>query len=1247
MIHRSTLPVVGLLSLVLTLGACASSRTFVDEPFRDWKAEAPPERADLAFRVFLIGDVAPHGDERSAALDALKAQLADASENSAVIFLGDQLDRPMPDSLAAGRAEAEAALLRLVEVVEGYPGRVIVIPGDRDRDDAEALERQADFLTARLGDDVFLLPDGLPGPVDLKLDDHLVLIALDTEWWLRDADDRPTGEVNGDDVESELDVIVELAELLAEYDDERVLMVGHHPVFANGERGGHYSLRQHLFPLTDLWRPLYVPLPVVGSVYPLLRSYFGGREDFSNGDYRELREALPRVIEKHDGVIYAAAHEHGLQYVPLRSDALALQHFIVSGGGAQAGPMAGGFGAGFAHGATGFASLQFYEDGEMWLEFWEPEAAQPQGRLAFRTQLEEPRREDVDPDVPEIDPTTLPDYTDSTRVVRADPRLAAGPIKRFFFGDNYRDVWAAPVGLPVLDLGRARGGLTPLKRGGGYQTTSLRLGNPEEREFVLRQVRKSPDLLLPPALQNTFAADVFADQLSSSNPYAALVVPRLAEAAGIYHTNPELVVVPDDPRLGVYRETFAGTVVLFEERPASDASGQTNFGGAEDVDSSVKMFEEMREDNDTRVDQPFYLRNRLFDLLIGDWDRHEDQWRWAQFEPFELDSTLTGEARKQGKVYRPIPRDRDQAFFRITGLLPRIAQLFVPGLQDFDPDYGNLIGLTDNGLFQDRRLLNELTRDEWQAIARDLQARMTDDVFREALRDWPPEVNALHGERVFRTLQSRRDKLLEVADEFYELLASVVDIVGSDKHERFVVNRRSDDETEVTVYKTNKEGENRQVLYHRVFLADETKELRLFGLGGRDRFVFEGESGRGPYVRAIGGPGEDEFEGDGRASRRVHFYDTERGNEVERGRARVTLSDDPANNSYDREDFAYPSYLIFPFVGYNATDGAFLGASVEFITPKFRREPYGRSHLLAANVSTSTFAVNVLYRGRWVEALGPFDTFVEATGATPQDVRNFYGLGNETTVDRDTDFYRVRQAKAAAAVGLALSYASGVEIGLAPAAQVTKVERGEDRVLGGLPAEAELFDYQWFAGGDGLLLLHHEDRPGNPLQGFRWENRAGILTGVGGTGDTFAPLTSALSVYLSPSLDPQITLALRVGASHIAGDFPFYEAATLGGVENLRGYRSTRFSGRSALYQNAELRLGLLDFRTYVAGGTLGVLGFVDNGRVWADGQASKEWHQGYGGGLWVNLFDLILLRGTVGASKEGTLVNVGLGFLY
>ena len=111
--------------------------------------------------------------------------------------------------------------------------------------------------------------------------------------------------------------------------------------------------------------------------------------------------------------------------------------------------------------------------------------------------------------------------------------------------------------------------------------------------------------------------------------------------------------------------------------------------------------------------------------------------------------------------------------------------------------------------------------------------------------------------------------------------------------------------------------------------------------------------------------------------------------------------------------------------------------------------------------------------------------------------------------------------------------------------------------------------------------------------------------------------------------------------------FPFYAASTLGGTTNLRGFRSTRFSGRTSFYTNAELRLELFSLKGTFLPGRLGVLGFVDNGRVWTDEESSDKWHQGYGGGLWYNIVEEIVLRFTYGESDESTYILSGIGFLF
>lgn len=1243
-----------LLALAAALTGCAASRTYVHS---DYERTPPLPAADSVFQVFLVGNTALRsGEEPAPVLALLRERLRTAGPSSAVVFLGDVSRGTLPDSAAADRAEAEAPLRRLLEAVEGYEGRVVVVPGDRDWASLDALQRTEAFLEARLGGDVnVVLPDaGHPGPAELELAEDLYLVALNTQWWLAD-EHRPTGEAHDVNAETELDVLLALDDLLKRRDDERVLVVGHHPVYSNGPRGGNFTLRQHLFPLTDLWAPLVVPLPVVGSAYPLYRAFFGARQDLAHPEYEQLRLGLERVFEQHESLIYAAAHEHALQYVPQRGSRRT-QHHLVSGGGARGGPVASGQGAAYADGSPGFMTLHYLGDDSVWMEAWTLDGGAPEGRLAFRTKLMDPRPERVDHGLPD-DPAAYPDYTDSTVVIAADPSLAAGPIKRFFFGQNYRDVWTAPIALPMLDVGRKAGGLTPLQRGGGFQTTSLRMEGGDGHQYVLRLLEKDPSPLLPPELHGTVAADVAKDQISTGNPYAAAAVPPIARAAGIYYTLPEFVVVPDDPRLGVYRETFAGRSVLFEERAENDESERPNFGNSRDVVSTERMFRELREDNDHRIDQRFFVRSRLVDLLIGDWDRHEDQWRWGEFEPFEIDPTLTGEARTQGKVFRPIPRDRDQAFFRLTGLLPSIAKFFVPGFQDFQEDYGSVLGLTENSVDLDRRLTSELSRADWHEIAHDLQARLTDDVFREAIAAMPDTVQALHGERIFRNLRSRRDQLPEAADDFYELLAKVVDVVGTDKHERFVVNRLGRDSTEVAVHKINKEGEDRGLLYRRVFHHDETHELRLYGLGGQDRFEITGQALGGPYIRVVGGPGDDTFvnsAGDGR----VRFYDTLRGNRVERGGARVTLSDAPEVNRYEYEGgYWHPFFRPLPFFGYNDVDGVFLGAGIEFLRSGFRKEPYGGSHFVAANISTLTAAVNARYRGLWIGSVGGWDLRIEGELDSPQTLRNYFGLGNETTADEDlADRFRLRLARAEAYVGLEREIAPGLTLAIGPSTHVAQVlEDGNRATLDSLFTQPGVTgtafeDYQWYAGGSLLLELERTDRSVNPRQGFDWENRASLHAGLQSASDYYGTLASDLAVYLPIRYAPQLTLALRAGGAYVLGDFPFYEAATLGGTENLRGFRSTRFAGRAALYQSAELRLKLFSVNTYLLPAELGVLGLLDNGRVWTDGEdwtLARGWHQGYGGGLWLSLYNSLLVSGTVATSDEGTLVNVGLGFLF
>jgi hypothetical protein len=632
---------------------------------------APPD-VPVAYTVFLIGDVgAPRLDIQEPTLALLQKQLQASDTSSAVIFLGDNIyPKGLPDSAQRRRNESEQSLLEQMKVTDNYRGKVVFIPGNHDwsrsgRKGWERIQRQEQFVEKYLKKGNAFLPDnGCPGPVEVPLGDSLVLIVLDTQWFIH-AWDKP-GEDSDCEAKTADQVLVQLEDIIQRNRHKQILITSHHPMYTYGSHGGVYTLKQHLFPLTDLEKDLYIPLPVIGSIYPLYRTLLGDPQDTPHPKYRLMRKALIKVFQQHPALIHAAGHEHTLQHIV--RDSL---NFIVSGAGCKQSHVADGKYANFVDIGEGYGKLKYYSNGEVWLEFWKPDKDNTEGNMIYQqkvnlgTPLSKATEEAAWRNI---------HLADSTVTVKASNEYSAGPLKEWLLGENYRKTWAQPIQVPVFDIGREAGGLAIVQRGGGMQTKSLRLQNPAGQEYTLRSIEKYASGAVPEALQHTFAVDLVQDQISASHPYAFLVVPALAEAAKIYHTKPRLVYIPNDPRFGKQQADFANTLALFEERPAGEGEA-INIKGLEKAKklySTTKVLEKLQADNDNRIDQIAVLRARLFDLVIGDWDRHDDQWRWAGFEY------------KNDMVFRPIPATATRLFFVNEGLLPKLAsrQWIMPKIRD-------------------------------------------------------------------------------------------------------------------------------------------------------------------------------------------------------------------------------------------------------------------------------------------------------------------------------------------------------------------------------------------------------------------------------------------------------------------------------------------------------------------------------------------------------------------------------------
>jgi outer membrane translocation and assembly module TamA len=218
-----------------------------------------------------------------------------------------------------------------------------------------------------------------------------------------------------------------------------------------------------------------------------------------------------------------------------------------------------------------------------------------------------------------------------------------------------------------------------------------------------------------------------------------------------------------------------------------------------------------------------------------------------------------------------------------------------------------------------------------------------------------------------------------------------------------------------------------------------------------------------------------------------------------------------------------------------------------------------------------------------------------------------------------------------------------------PAFQSVQVENTPERFIArwrdeGGP-DADVFGTQQYGG---LKLSHTYDSRTTvpaPTRGLFWHSEYQLLRRLDARARPLSQLSSAVAGYWTPW--PRLTLATRLGSTVNFGRYAFFQAATLGGLENLRGYRRTRFAGENSLYHNAEARVHVLRIQTLLFTGDLGLLAFHDTGRVWLSGETSNEWHTGYGGGMWLKPMNRLVLSAMYGVSDEDRLPLIRLGFFF
>ncbi|MFO7654561.1 MAG: hypothetical protein R6X25_12190 [Candidatus Krumholzibacteriia bacterium] len=860
------------------------------------------------------------------------------------------------------------------------------------------------------------------------------------------------------------------------------------------------------------------------------------------------------------------------------------------------------------------------------------------------------------------DTAAAPDIDDPPQPIVPGPQYDAGFLHRLLFGAGYRDLWTTPVALPVLDVASVGGGLQATGTGGGEQTEQLRFKGADGRPYTLRALDKDPTAAIPDELETGIVRDLVRDQTSSQFPTVSPLAAVVLDSLGLLHDRPRLVVLPDHERLGRWRNTFAGRAGVFIEYPDA-GDDQPGFAGADEVLDTRRLVTLLRSDPRVRIDAHALLAARLVDLWLGDWDRHEGQWRWADVGP------------GRPPAYVPVAEDRDQALSRYDGWALRlVGKAVAPQLTVFDRNYPSIHAATWNARRVDRRLLTGLGRDEFATVSATVQGRLTDEVIEAALAALPREHLEIRGPWLEETLRHRRDRLADYSLAFYRHLAKEVDVHLHDVGEEVVIHRHRDGDVTVTarapllpawadtlspepagsVGSAGSAAPDTAEVYRRRFHAVETEEIRIYLEGGDDRVLVTGPDVGPIAIRLVSSTGHDRVNARNE-QRDVVVYDVPFAGslvEAERVRVRSVPHPSPVDGPPPRDWGTSGSWKVGLAVA--PSTGLLLGLARERRDFGFQHRPYER--MLRAD---ARFAAG---RGRWAGSVllhSPRESSLSSSrltfAASGLERLNFFGFGNAVPAPPELAHAEIDHEQYSLALGYTRVTGGGFDVTMEVRSRLARTEVPGAGAVAAAAANgagaAALADADGTGNFGEVSLavgvdLDRRDRRRHATAGYQAQAHAAWAPPIWDVaGDGYTSARGRLSGFWTPWRPA--TVAVRLAGTRVWGAYPFFAAAYLGGPESLAGYPRERFAGDTAVDGAVQLRLRLLR-RKILVPSQLGLVVGVAAGRVAVDGHSPGDWHPSWQAGIWIAPLDLLhTVSLTVAGSDEDTYVHLGSGFPF
>ncbi|WP_422082035.1 hypothetical protein [Ulvibacterium sp.] len=1223
--------ILGLLVALIVLNACATFNL-------QYNIESTPPKTDeqnVIHTFYLSGGLGNNGDDDGSLPKLLKHHLDSADAHSTAIFLGDNISGDK-----ANWSKDKALVNRHLKLIADFKGNTILIPGNNEWKsfNTKKIEKVEEYLKDLDQARVHFYPENTC-PIEHKvINDQLDVILIDSKWFISNWS-RVEGINNKcSDIVTRRRFREELEGYINDGQGKNIIIAMHHPIFSNGEYAGNNTFASHM-----------VPLPGIGTLVNGIKEVGGFSPDrLSSRRYNHLRIVVSALAQSSDRITVVSGHEESLQYLSGGS-----MHQIISGslGSTSATHLSkdriktiGGmldYEGHYSYGKNGFVKLEYLADGS--------------SRATFITGDIEPYTLNILPklDYGEVRTnfTKPEDRERKAAIIEETEELRKSKFFEFLWGKRHRSYYGLPVTAPIVDLDTLYGGLKVAKEGGGHQSHSLRLEDRTGKEYAMRSLRKSALKFLKfkvPGVayvaedyEDTVPEEIVEDFFTTAHPYMQLVINPLAKAIDVNHSDTRLFYVPKQNALGRYNTDYGNELYYIERRPSDEQMNYKGYrrvvdesGKVTDVESTTDMLEKVKSDEEYTIDQRSFLRARIFDMLLGDWDRHQDQWRWIEYEKEDGD-----------KEFMPVPRDRDNAFPQFDGTGLGLIKLFFPVAkrwQSFDGEIANLKWLNSGGYSLDKALLTKYDAETWEEEAKNIQKNLTEDIIDKAFLRLPMEVRDSTSATIKQNLKERLQNLHLYALEYGRFLDRSIALYATEKDDIIKVERLPDGNTKIVIRRILSDDPNEK-FYERIFNKKETKEIWIYGLGDDDVFEVTGNGKDEIFIRLIGGYGRDTYTISNDKALKVYDWKYEKSDFKEKSPTKQ-LTDVYNTNTFHWRFFELNNNVIIPNIGFRNDDGLFLGATNIYTDNGFNGNPFRQKHSLSAKYYFAFQAAELAYQGIFANIFPKWNFELDSYYSSETYVNNFFGFGNETPNLEDSldiEFYRARMEQMRISAGIA--YHTFRIRALYESYDVTEMA---NRFFNRNNLDERVFDHQNYVGGETSLYYYNDDVKDFPTKAIYFGLTGGYKANLDITENRFGYLM--FNTEISHKLIPSGNLVLGTKAewrTNFGDNYFFYHAPSLGGNNGLRGFRDERFTGKSYFYQTTDLRLRLKRYVTSVVPITIGLYGGFDYGRVWQPNEDSNQWHTSQGGGFWIGGFNYLAFNLGFFNSVEGNMFQVGFGF--